>query len=130
MITLLLALALAKPPEPLEEVLPQTQLIVDAVVADATSVPSSDRLPAQKLTLKVNRVVRGKLAMNAKGDTTIVVVKPAGAYTVKAGVKGPWLLHVDEKTGEMTVLGRYGPDTWTFEKIDQKLKELDPPHLR
>ena len=135
-----LALAGAKPPEPLEDVFPQTSAIVDAVVVrvvsedavDPASTSTSKDAPKQVLLLKVNRVVRGQaaLAKLVDKDGQLTVVKPAAPYKVKAGIKGPWLLHVDDKAHDVTVLGRYGPDSYTFEKLDAKLKELDPPSLR
>src|SRR5690349_15033759 len=122
---------MAKPPEPLEEVFPLTSLIVDAHVVEVKSedaVTDEKTVPKQVVVLEVNRVVRGKLDL-AK-DKKLVVTKPPSAYKLRVGVKGPWLLAVDKKTGERTILGRYGPDSYTFEKIDQKLRELDPPNLR
>ena len=120
---------MAKPPEPLEEIFPQTSIIVDAEVSEIKSEDKPDAskdAPRQVVVLKVNRLVRGKLDVKAP----LVVTKPKAAYKLRVGVKGPWLLAVDPKSGERTILGRYGPDTWTFEKIDLKLKELDPPQLR
>lgn len=125
---------MAKPPEPLEEILPLTQLIVDAEVAEITSEDkveaSSKDVPKQVVVLKVKRVVRGKLSDADQKAMTLTVTKPKAPYKLRVGVKGPWLLSVDAKTGERTILGRYGPDSWTFEKLDAKLKELDPPQLR
>ena len=128
-----LGVSMAKPPEPLEEIFPLTALIVDAEVVTLkqqdTFVEGSKELPAQVLVLKVNRVVRGALAPDEAREQRIVVRKPRGAYIVRVGVKGPWLLAA-QQDGERIVLGRYGPDSWTFEKIDAKLKELDPHNLR
>jgi len=140
MIALALLLAFAKPPEPLEEIFPQTQLIVDAVVVEVKAPAMKGPMgvgdqPGQMVTLEVTKVIRGSLdpLVSARGPDSkarIVVEKPINGYSLKAGVKGPWLIHVDEKNHAMTILGRYGPDTWTFEKIDEKLKELDPANLK
>ena len=143
MLAVVLALALqigaAKPPEPLEEIFPLTALIVDAVVVEVKSEdkspsPDSPLAPRQIVVLEVNRVVRGALPGSATAGTPgqkarIVVTKPASAYKLRVGIKGPWLLAVDGKTGERTILGRYGPDSYTFEKIEAKLAELKPAHL-
>ncbi len=142
MIALVLAvsleIAMAKPPEPLEEIFPQTTVILDATVASVVSeekpkTPDAPDVPRQVVTLEVNRVVRGALPPS-KGPKaakiTVNVVKPVSAYKLRAGVKGAWLLAHDAKTGELTILGRYGPDSWTFEKIETKLAELKPANLR
>jgi hypothetical protein len=142
MLVLALALtweiAMAKPPEPLEEIFPHTAVIIDAVVASVVSedkpkAPDAPDVPRQVVTLEVNRVVRGALPPS-KGPKaakiTVDVVKPISAYKLRVGVKGAWLLAHDAKSGELTVLGRYGPDSWTFEKIDAKLAELKPANLR
>jgi hypothetical protein len=133
-----LEIVMAKPPEPLEEIFPHTAVILDAVV---TSIVSEDKpvaadavdVPKQIVTLEVNRVVKGALPPS-KGPKaakiSVNVVKPASAYKLRVGVKGPWLLAHDAKNGELTILGRYGPDSWTFEKIDTKLAELKPANLR
>lgn len=128
-------IAMAKPPEPLEEILPRTALIVDAVVVEVKAEdpdldPSSPDVPRQVVVLQVKRLVRGKLTDDEKKVMKLVVTKPAAPYKLRVGVKGPWLLAVDDKTGEKTILGRYGPDSWTFEKIEQKLRALDFPQLR
>jgi hypothetical protein len=140
MIALVLALeiVMAKPPEPLEEIFPQTTVIVDAEVAaivaeEKPKTPDAPDVPRQIVTLEVHRVVRGALPPS-KGPKaakiTVNVVKPISAYKLRVGVKGPWLLAHDAKSGELTILGRYGPDSWTFEKIDAKLAELKPANLR
>lgn len=137
-LALTLEIAMAKPPEPLEEIFPHTTVILDAVVThvvseDKPKAPDAADVPKQVVTLEVNRVVRGALPP-ARGPKaaklTVDVVKPVSAYKLREGVKGAWLLAHDAKSGELTILGRYGPDSWTFEKIDAKLAELKPPNLR
>lgn len=125
---------MAKPPEPLEEIFPRTALILDAEVAevkhtDPDTDPTGPDVPAQTVLLKVKRVLRGKLSEDEQKSGLVLVAKPKAPYTLKPGVKGPYLLAVDEKSGARTILGRYGPDSWSFEKLERKLDELKPPHL-
>jgi hypothetical protein len=129
-ISLALAAALsvsgAKPPEPLEEIFPQTQLIVEAEVASIVK----DEAGAQTLSLKITRVVRGALSPDeAKAGVVTVAYPQASAHRMKVGAKGPWLIAIDEKTKAKRVLGRYGPDTYGIDKIEAKLAELKPAHL-
>lgn len=128
-------IAMAMPPEPLEELLPLTSLIVDAVVVEVTiedkaTSPDAALVPKQVVVLEVNRVVRGMLPSSSGAKARLIVSKPASAYKLRVGVKGPWLLAVDAKTGERTILGRYGPDSYTFDKLEKKLAELTPAHLK
>jgi hypothetical protein len=137
-LALSLEIGMAKPPEPLEEIFPHTTVILDAVVSSVVSedkpkAPDAPDVPRQVITLEVNRVLRGALPPS-KGPKaakiSVNVVKPVSVYKLRPGVKGAWLLAHDAKTGELTILGRYGPDSWTFEKIDAKLAELKPANLR
>lgn len=129
-------LAMAKPPEPLEEIFPLTSLILDAVVVEVRSEGKADPAPAalapaQVVVLEVKRVLRGALVADdvQGGKARLIVHKPTSAYTLRVGVQGPWLLATDARNGVKTVLGRYGPDSWTFAKIDVKLAELLPANL-
>lgn len=124
----------AKPPEHLEEIFPRTQLIIDAEVVEVKSHgPQTPKdayaTPSQVVVLKVKRVIRGKLLSQVEQGTLLTVTKPEAPYTLVAGNKGPWLIHQDEKSGALEILGRYGPDSWTFERIDEKLQALKPAHL-
>lgn len=119
---------MAIPPDPIEEVLPNAALIVDAEVKDVQNGPplpkvnappgSTDtpqKVGSQVVTLTVKRVL--------KGETTakeLTVEKPVGAYALRAGNKGPFLL--DDSRPRPVILGRYGPDTYSFERIEQALK--------
>lgn len=128
-------IAMAKPPEPLEEILPKTSLIIDAVVVEVKAEgPDLDRdspdVPRQVVVLSVNRVVRGTLSPEEQKSLKIVVTKPKAPYKLRVGVKGPWLLEMNASSGERIILGRYGPDSWSFEKIEAKLKDLALPQLR
>lgn len=129
-----LEVPMAKPPEPLEEIFPLTALILDAEVhevrrTDPDDDPHGKDVPRQVVVLTVKRVLRGALSADEEKTRQVVASKPKAPFTLKVGVKGPYLLAVDAKTGERTILGRYGPDSWSFEKIERKLAELKPPHL-
>jgi len=111
---------MAKPPEPLEQILPDAFLVVEAtvkeVVATGPKPPEPDKPKewsdrgtlnaSQELVLDVKRVLRGK------HDGDLKVTKPEAGYMVKAGTKGAWLVDKNH-----VVLGRYGPDTWALEKV-------------
>jgi hypothetical protein len=124
---------MAKPPEPLAEMLPTATLVVEAVVAQVLSTgprplqPEADAKPKdhtdrgilsapQTLTLEVMRVLKGKHA-----GKTITVEKPAAPYSLMPGASGAFLL--DEKN---VILGRYGPDSWHITRVEAALKERSP----
>jgi hypothetical protein len=111
---------MAKPPEPIDEVLPAADAAVLAevirVVAQdpqkpytgdplATSTPHE--AARQVVELKVSKVLFGSLA---REGATVEVVKPSGAYALRAGNHGPFLLRNED--GSVEILGRFGPDTW------------------
>ena len=120
---------MAKPPEPLEEVLPQAAWVVDAevteVVKSGAAPPQPPReqkmkeqatsrglnAPAQTVKLKVKRVLRGESVQE------LVVEKPVSGYALKAGNHGPFLIDKYK-----TILGRYGPDSYNWKKIEDALK--------
>ncbi len=113
---------MAKPPEPIEDVLPQALWVVDAEVLEVLSTGSAaprveakpgststgQRSAAQTVKLKINRVLRGE----AQGE--LVVEKPEAGYSLVKGNKGPFLID-----STRTILGRYGPDSWSWERIEQ-----------
>jgi hypothetical protein len=117
----------AKPPEPIDEVMPRARWVVDAEVievlkngplppkkeakAGATSV--GHKTQSQTVKLKVKRVLLGE------PDTQeLIAEKPEAGYALRAGNHGPFLL--DETK---TILGRYGPDSYAWEKIETALKK-------
>ena len=117
---------MAKPPEPIDEVMPRARWVVDAEVAEvlrngplppkkeakpgATSV--GHKTQSQTVKLKVKRVLLGE-----SGITELVAEKPEAGYALRAGNHGPFIL--DESK---TILGRYGPDSYSWTKIEQALK--------
>ena len=124
---------MAKPPEPLAELLAAADVVVDAVVERVLSssvvappprsgkILSDDGAEAgeQLLLLAVRRVLWGEMT-----EKTIAVLKPKGAYALREGSKGAFLLRTKERTHEEppTILGRYGPDTWSLEHVEKHMK--------
>ncbi len=115
---------MAIPPEPIEEVLPHAELVIEAEVLEilgtgplppkresnpgATSM--GHKVPSQTVKLKVTKVHKGPSSLKE-----VVVEKPAAGYLLKAGNKGPFLL--DAGKPNPTILGRYGPDSWALSRV-------------
>lgn len=114
---------MAIPPEPLERVLPKASWIVEAEVKEVLSEPepkasgdgAAGLLGPQVVRLSIKRVLRGQ-----KDTRELVVKKPEGAYRLRAGNKGPFLLDAGK---EPTILGRYGPDSYALSKIEAALQK-------
>lgn len=116
---------MAKPPEPIEEVLPQAVYVVDAEVKEVVKVgapPPKVKAPpgatstgqktaAQTVKLTIKRVLKGEAVKE------LTVEKPEAGYALTAGNHGPFLI---DSTN--TILGRYGPDSWSFTRIEAALK--------
>src|SRR6185503_6069045 len=120
---------MAKPPEPLSEVLPLAVWVVDAEVVEVISTapqppepPLQNKMkpeatsrglkaPAQKVKLKVKRVLKGEAVKE------LIVDKPPAGYALKAGNHGPFLIDKAK-----TILGRYGPDSYNFGKLEAAIK--------
>lgn len=116
---------MAIPPEPLEELLPAIVAAFDGEVVEviqsgaqppipphepgATSV--GIKAPRQVVRLKVKAVLSGRLAV---GDH-VEVIKPEAGYALRVGNHGPFLL--DGGSPQPTILGRYGPDSYSFDKL-------------
>lgn len=111
---------MAKPPEPIDEVLPAADAAVLAQVlrvvtqdpqkpssADPMATSTPDKAARQVVELKVQKVLFGALA---KEGATLQVVKPEGDYALREGNHGPFVLKGE--AGAVEILGRYGPDTW------------------
>ncbi len=117
---------MAKPPEPIEEVLPNAAWVVDAEVVEVLktgSAPPRPKAPShasdigqksatQQVKLKINSVLKGEPVKE------LIVNKPEAGYMLKAGNHGPFL--VDETH---TILGRYGPDSYSFDRLKAALKK-------
>lgn len=122
---------MAIPPDPIDEVLPLAVLVVEAEVKEVvssgpqpprveaapgkTSVP--DQVRAQVVKLTVQRVLHGDRKLKE-----LTVEKPLGAYALRPGNKGPFL--IDGSTPTPRILGRYGPDTYSVSQIEAALKSL------
>ena len=121
---------MAKPPEPLADMLPLAGLVVDAIVKEVVSTgPATARpagvdehakdvgtvAPEQVIVLEVKRVLKG-----AHSGPTIEVQKPLAPYSVKVGTAGAWLL--DTNGAKPVVMGRYGPDSWHITRVEAALK--------
>jgi hypothetical protein len=120
---------MAKPPEPLEEVLPLAAWVVDAEVVEvlkngpkppppigdgklrAGATSRGVKAGSQTVKLKVTRVLRGTVVKE------LTVEKPVAGYALKAGNHGPFLIDKAKN-----ILGRYGPDTYSFAKLEAALK--------
>lgn len=120
---------MAKPPEPLEDVLPNAVWVVDAEVIEVLETGPTPPAPLrdpkvkegatsaghkaarQKVKLKVKRVLKGEAVKE------LVVEKPVAGYALKAGNHGPFLIDAAK-----TILGRYGPDSYNFVKLEAALK--------
>lgn len=125
---------MAIPPDPIDEVIPE---VTCAVVGQVTKVlergkqaplpaPSHPgmtdvpgELASQVVELRVDEVLCGDRLQ--KGET-VAVHKPAGDYTLVEGNQGPFLLADKEGVGHLVILGRYGPDSYRREVIEDALK--------
>ncbi|HEY1086864.1 MAG TPA: hypothetical protein VGE37_04185 [Archangium sp.] len=117
---------MAKPPELIDEVLPSADAAVLAEVikvlvqdpqtkssSDPQATSTPDQAARQVVELKVSKVLFGKL----QPGTTVQVTKPAGAYALREGNHGPFVL------AGADILGRYGPDTWPEGLVTQAAKK-------
>ncbi|MGV3625966.1 MAG: hypothetical protein ACO1OB_34470 [Archangium sp.] len=120
---------MALPPEFIEEVLPGADAAVMAEVAkvleqspqkpqpETQFTSTRDEAAAQVVELTVKSVVFGEVG------ATVKAIKPAGAYALREGNKGPFVLGKDAK-GAVQILGRYGPDTWPEAQVREAAKKL------
>ena len=123
---------MALPPEPIEELLEQASLVVEAEVVEVISTgmkPPEKKAPkgytstgqqnaSQQVALAIKRVLRGTLP--AGGAARVEVKKPVGAYTLREGSAGAFLL--DDEGRGLVILGRYGPDTYTVRSVEETLR--------
>ena len=117
---------MAKPPEPLREVLPKATWVFDAEVVEilkqgptpekkearAGASDTGQKTASQTVKLKIKRVLKGEAVKE------MIVEKPEAGYALRAGNHGPFLID-DSKM----ILGRYGPDSYAFSKLEEALKK-------
>ena len=115
---------MAKPPEPIEDVIPSATWVVDAEVTEVIATgpqpakvdakpgatSTGQKTASQTVKLKVKRVLHGEKV------TELVVEKPEAGYALRAGNHGPFLIDSTK-----TILGRYGPDSYSWERIEKAL---------
>ena len=119
---------MAIPPDPIEEVLPHATVIVMAEVVgidreepgSSSGLPSNytsrpDKAGAQSVRLKVTRSLKGE----AQPGNEFAALKPLGAYALRVGNTGPFLLK--QTAAGFEILGRYGPDTYSEKHIGAAL---------
>ena len=122
---------MALPPEPIQEIIPNAALVVEAeveaVLATGPLQPKVDAPPGTSGTGKkaANQTVKLKVTRVHKGPPSlkeVVAEKPVAGYALRAGNKGPFLL--DGTKPNPLILGRYGPDTWDLKTILKGLESL------
>ena len=115
---------MAKPPEPIEDVMPNAAWVVDAEVTEVLgtgpqppkveaqpgATSTGQKAASQTLKLKIKRVLHGEKVAE------LVVEKPEAGYLLAKGNHGPFLIDSSK-----TILGRYGPDSYSLERIEKAL---------
>ena len=115
---------MAKPPEPIEDVMPNATWVVDAEVTEVLATgpqpakvdakpgatSTGQKTASQTVKLKIKRVMFGEKVAE------LVVEKPEAQYALKPGNHGPFLIDATK-----TILGRYGPDSYSLERIEKAL---------
>lgn len=122
---------MALPPEPIDEVIPGADGAVLATVTriveqapqqqyERTLETSLPRTAARQVVeLKVTKVLFGEVAASG---SLVQCVKPEGAYALREGNSGPFVL--GKSDGAVEILGRYGPDTWPEAAVKQAAAQL------
>jgi hypothetical protein len=130
---------MALPPEPLSSALFDAKaVVVGEVTAVAATGPEQPKRTDvkkgftdvgnaaawQKVTLRVDSVLRpGKDGVVVQQGASLTVLKPEGAYLVDVGTKGPFLLGAPGDDGVPPILGRYGPDSWRQDLVEQACRK-------
>jgi len=108
-------------PQSVTDLLPQTDIVVLAVVSGITLDSPGGDLPeilahAQSVELVVVKVMRGS-AMVQVGQK-LLVENPAGQEPLRLGHKGLFLLKYQDKGGAPRVLGRFMPASWPLSRME------------
>lgn len=124
---------MAIPPDPIAEIIDEVRGVVIAEVTHVIERWAQGRLPTgdegqsdvpgvlskQKVRLKITEVLAGEYA----AGSDIEVIKPDGDYLLAVGNTGPFLLGEPlERLKSPTIIGRYGPDSYRRDVIEQALK--------
>ncbi len=75
-------------------------------------------IPAQRCQLRVEKWLKGQL-----GETLFEADKPAGAYLLAPGHRGPFLLSA--AATRPIILGHYGPDSYSLAEVESMFKRED-----
>lgn len=126
---------MAIPPDPIAELMPEVRCVVVGEVTHILEKWKQKPLPKpqqegetdlpgelakQKVRLKVAEVLFGDLA---QVGADLEVIKPDGEYLLRVGNHGPFLLGDPlDRLNSPTILGRYGPDSYRREVIENALK--------
>lgn len=122
---------MAIPPDPIQTLVPQTKLVVEAEVIEVLSTgpkpaaaakppPAGTTSTGKEVASQVVKLKVGKVLFGETKATELTVVKPLGAYALRAGNKGPFLL--DGATPQPNILGRYGPDSYDLPTLQKAFK--------
>lgn len=124
---------MAKPPDPIDEVLPDATA---AVVADVTRVVAQDPpkpkppippgvtdVPHDSARQMIELKIKENLFGPHKAGEVLEVEKPEGKYMLRAGVTGPFLLAAQKGQKQPVILGRYGPDTYPVDLVKAAAKK-------
>lgn len=113
---------MALPPEPIEELLSQASLIVEATVSEIVATGAlpqkrpegGNNAPSQVLILEIKQTLKGSCE-----DTKLKVAKPEAGYYLQPGNKGAFLLNMESE--KWHIIGRHGPDSYSLDEIKQAL---------
>ena len=95
---------------------PSSRPLASVATSACGASDTGQKTAAQVVKLQVKRVLKGKT--DAK---ELTVEKPEAGYALRAGNKGPFLL--DATRPNPVILGRYGPDSYAFSRIEAALKK-------
>ncbi len=115
---------MAIPAPALDTVLPDAKWVIEGTVLEVISqddpgpaptvkpgfVDTGHPSPRQVVRLSVDRLLAGPSLGNE-----VTVEKPSGAYLLRDGVKGPYLL--SGAAPHPIILGLYGPDTYLIDAV-------------
>lgn len=121
---------MAIPPDPIEDLIPEVAAAFDGIVIEVLETGADEpvpphapgtagvgiKAPRQVVRLEVREVYTGNLEVGASVD----VVKPTAGYALREGNHGPFLIDAGEPNP--TILGRYGPDSYSADVVRAAMK--------